>query len=136
MTYVSTNKYQQIIKSDIALNDGGDVYSPAFSPRGTNGNILVQVYYNDTTGTLTEAKTLTFGLGNADRNAKVDGVIIKVITGGSGGTAIAKGDLLAEFIFPPSYILSGVDYSIWVRSDSTTSGITTKEVQLQISAIY
>ena len=136
MATYDTQKYAQIIKSDVTLNDNADVYSTAFEVNRTNGKMLVQVYWNDDADALTENKTLTMGIGNDEGNAKLNGSgnIFSVLTGASGNTSIAKGDLLGEYILPPSVEDEG-EITVWLRSDSTTSGLTGKNVQVQISAI-
>ena len=134
-TVAPTKEFKNVIKADVTLNDAGDVYSTAITPAITNGRTLVRVYWNDDDDALVESKTLTIGLGNAAGASKVDGVIIKVLTGGSGNTAVVKGDLLAEWIIPPTYENTGVNYTIWLRSDNTGSGLTGKDVQVQISMI-
>ena len=129
----ASNEYKQVIKADLALPDNTTARTDAFSIPKTNGRCLIRIYWNDTDGTLTSAEgILSFQLTDTSNNAL--GMTIMSYTGGiDDGTTFKKGDLLAEYIVPPSVEDEGT-----IKVQATTgesSGISTKKVSVQYSMI-
>jgi len=130
----ASNEYKQVIKADLALPDNTTARTDAFSIPKTNGRCLIRIYWNDTDGTLAMGTgTLSFQLTDTNNNAL--GMTIMSYTGGIDfdGTTFKKGDLLAEYIVPPSVEDEGT-----IKVQATTgesSGISTKKVSVQYSMI-
>ena len=132
MPYAS-KEYKQVIKADLALPNNTTARTDAFAIPKTNGRILIRIYWNDTDGTLTaDSGTLSFQL--TDSSDAALGMTLMSYTGTTAtGTVFTKGDLLAEYILPPSVEDKG---SIKVQATTgSTSGVNTKEVSVQYSMI-
>jgi len=126
-----------VVKSDVALTEDTTTYSTAFTPQKTHGRTIIQVRYSHATaGTLDEAKALTIGLGNAAGTAVVDGIVFKSYLPGSGGTEFNRGDLMAEWIIPPSVENTGLAYTVYFTMADNAGTITGKTAQVEIRMFH
>ena len=129
----ASNEYKQVIKADLALPDNTTARTDAFSIPKTNGRCLIRIYWNDTDGTLASAEgILSFQLTDTSNNA-LGMTLMSYIGDVVSGTTFKKGDLLAEYILPPSVEDKGT-----IKVQATTgasSGVNTKKVSVQYSMI-
>ena len=129
----ASNEYKQVIKADLALPDNSTARTDAFSIPKTNGRILIRIYWNDDDDILTaDTGTLSFQLTDSSNNAL--GMTLMSYTGTTAtGTTFTKGDLMAEYILPPSVEDEG---SIKVQATTgSSSGVAASEVSVQYSMI-